>query len=97
MVVRGHKHVHSDPYKCSICGAMVFVTPRLHDVLCNEYVSHPDMVPGTHRYFGEMKAQEASDLAMKLAEEAAKPKRERKKKVAKNTGIQTEEPTPGED
>jgi hypothetical protein len=74
MVANERKQKATGPYKCETCKAMVFVSPHLHAMVCEDYIKHPRMITESHKYFEQWvldkKAQELTRPA---------PKRGRKK------------------
>ena len=85
MAVKEPRKTTDEPYKCEDCGAMVFVSSRLHGVLCYTYKSSPDLVSGSHAYYKQAMIDKAKELASQPS-----PKRG-KKKLEKNHDLLTEQ------
>ena len=73
MVASERKVKPGDPFKCDSCGAMVFVSEKLHAVVCSDYRAFPELVKGSHEYYEIYKRDQAHELAHPV-----KPKRGRK-------------------
>lgn len=95
MVVSSRNKGTDEPYKCEDCGAMVFVSPRLHGVLCYNYKRDQDLVRGSFLYFQEFlgdKVKEEMARARELADKKAIKSREAaEKRAAKKRNKEIEE------
>lgn len=96
MATRGLKHAVTDPYECARCGAMVFVSPKLHSFICSQYKEAQTLIAGSHKYY-ELYKEEQAEAERKKAQEALekaakKPRKSRrKKKNEEDNGVQAEE------
>ena len=79
-----------EPFRCPICGAMVFTIEKLHGPLCYLYRESASMVDGSNRYYEKYKTEKDAEQA-ELIKQEMETKKNRvgkgRKQIAKDTGL----------